>query len=129
SGSVRPKQPILSMRAIGGGHFFFFSFHPANAVGPTPRPVGAPEKGGDEGTAPALSLITKPHSKWIPPGQPQPRRPRPPMVSSLKAGSSSNGKASSTQYLLMMGATLVPMKARTRLRIASSSAGSVSANS
>ena len=35
------------------------------------------------------------------------------MFSSLNAGSSSNGKASSTQYLLMIGATLVSMNART----------------
>jgi hypothetical protein len=50
------------------------------------------------------------------------------MFSSLKAGSSSNGKASSTQYLLITGATLVSMNARTRLTVASSSAPKVSTN-
>ena len=43
------------------------------------------------------------------------------------SGTSSNGKASSTQYLLIMGATLESMKARTFLRIACSSVLRVSA--
>ena len=51
------------------------------------------------------------------------------MPSSLTAGSSSNGNASSTQYLVMIGATLVSMNARTCFTIASSSAGKVSASS
>ena len=50
------------------------------------------------------------------------------MFSSLNAGSSSNGNASSTQYLLMIGATLVSMNARTCFRTASSSALKVSAS-
>ena len=49
------------------------------------------------------------------------------MFSSLKAGSSSNGKASSIQYLSMIGATFVRMKARTCSTSASSSGVSVSA--
>src|SRR5262249_7188594 len=86
----------------------------------------------DEPDAPSLlradhragqnELKRGPISNWLPPGQPYPWMPRPPTFSSLKAGSTSNGKASSIQYLLIMGATLVSMKARTRLRIASSSA-------
>ena len=48
------------------------------------------------------------------------------MLSSFRGGISSNGNASSTQYLLMIGATLVSMKSRTFLRIACSSALNVS---
>src|ERR1043165_2387262 len=49
--------------------------------------------------------------------------PRPAIFSSLNDGSSSNGNASSAQYLLMIGWTFVSMSARTFLTIASSSAG------
>ena len=48
------------------------------------------------------------------------------MPSSFTAGSSSKGKASSTQYFVMTGATLVSMNARTRFTVASSSALKVS---
>jgi hypothetical protein len=51
------------------------------------------------------------------------------MLSSFTAGNSSNGKASSTQYFVMMGATFVSMNARTCFTTASSSAGKVSASS
>src|SRR6266700_3123150 len=34
SGSVRPKQPIFSQRAIGGSHFCFCSSDPSRYVGP-----------------------------------------------------------------------------------------------
>ena len=44
------------------------------------------------------------------------------MPNSFTAGSSSKGKASSTQYLVMTGATLASMNARTRFTTASSSA-------
>src|SRR5438132_5536771 len=52
--------------------------------------------------------------------------PRPPMFSSLKDGSSSKGNASSAQYLLMIGWTLVSMYVRTCFTTARSSAGKVS---
>ena len=51
------------------------------------------------------------------------------MLSSLKAGTNSNGNASSIQYLLMIGATFVSMKPRICLKNASSSAFKVSASS
>jgi hypothetical protein len=41
-------------------------------------------------------------------------------------GNSSNGNASSTQYLLMIGATLVSMNERTSFRVGSSFAANVS---
>jgi hypothetical protein len=48
------------------------------------------------------------------------------MFSSLNAGSSSNGNASSFQYFVMIGATFVSMNARTCFTIASSSGCNVS---
>src|SRR5258707_9613411 len=47
----------------------------------------------------------------------------PPILSSLIAGNNSNGKESSTQYFVIMGATLVSMNVRTCFTTASSSAG------
>ena len=55
-----------------------------------------------------------------------PALPSPPMPNSFTAGSSSKGNASSTQYFVMTGATLVSMNARTRFTVASSSALKVS---
>src|ERR1700730_19311346 len=51
------------------------------------------------------------------------------MFGSFSAGNSSNGKASSAQYLLMIGATLCSMNTRTCFTTASSSAFSVPASS
>src|SRR5271167_211894 len=51
------------------------------------------------------------------------------MPSSFTAGSSSKGKASSTQYFVITGATLASMNARTRFTVASSSAFKVSETS
>src|SRR5258708_21350099 len=42
SGSVKPKQPIFSMRAIGGSHFLFCSSDPPLWLDPLPRPPGPP---------------------------------------------------------------------------------------
>ena len=49
--------------------------------------------------------------------------PTPPILSSLIAGKSSNGNASSTQYFVMIGATFVSMNVRTCFTTASSSGG------
>src|SRR2546426_9840763 len=43
-GSVKPKQPIFSHRAIGGGPFFFFSSETAKEIGPIAQPVGTPNE-------------------------------------------------------------------------------------
>ena len=48
------------------------------------------------------------------------------MLSSLNTGSNPNGKASSAQYLLMIGPTLVSMKLRTCFTTASSPADKAS---
>src|SRR5260221_4552506 len=57
SGSVRPKQPIFSQRAIGGGHFFFFSFSPPREMGALAQPVWHPHQfpnhQADAGPSPA----------------------------------------------------------------------------
>src|SRR5258708_25588857 len=38
-GSVKPKQPIFSQRAIGGLHFFFFFFEPPRERVPIDQPL------------------------------------------------------------------------------------------
>src|SRR5260221_8624929 len=42
SGSVRPKHPIFSHRAIGGSHFCFFSPEPSKKIHPTAPPLVTP---------------------------------------------------------------------------------------
>src|SRR6202021_2336730 len=44
SGSVSPKQPIFSMRAIGGSHFCFCSSDPPRYIDPIDRPLWTPKK-------------------------------------------------------------------------------------
>src|SRR5258708_12867097 len=43
SGSVRPKQPIFSNRAIGGSHFCFCSSDPVAYIEPIARPFCTPK--------------------------------------------------------------------------------------
>src|SRR6202795_4181972 len=38
-GSVKPKQPIFSQRAIAGSHFFFFSSEPPREMDPMAKPL------------------------------------------------------------------------------------------
>src|SRR5258708_13230045 len=42
SGSVRPKQPIFSQRAIGGGHFFFCPSEAPPEMHPHTSPLLSP---------------------------------------------------------------------------------------
>src|SRR4029453_18696249 len=44
SGSVSPKQPIFSMRAIGGSHFCFLSFDPPKKSQTVAQPLLQPQK-------------------------------------------------------------------------------------
>src|SRR6266446_5787393 len=44
SGSVRPKQPIFSKRAMGGSHFCFCSSDPSIYIEPIARPLCTPTK-------------------------------------------------------------------------------------
>src|ERR1700730_1298339 len=70
SGSVSPKQPIFSKRAIGGSHFFFFSSHPSMYIEPLPRPICAPRTVANDGSRRAPSIGTKPNGARLPPAQP-----------------------------------------------------------
>src|SRR5260370_13306366 len=42
NGSVRPKQPIFSMRAIGRNHFCLYSSDPPREMEPIVRPLCTP---------------------------------------------------------------------------------------
>ena len=76
-----------------------------------------------------ISLATNPKSSSLPPRQPYPSIPTPPMLSSFIAGNNSNGNASSTQYFVMIGATLLSINSRTCFTTSLSSAGKVSLSS
>src|SRR5690349_21174968 len=69
-GSVRPKQPIFSQRAIGGSHFCFCSSDPSRKIEPIARPLCTPKKVQMDGSVRASSMATKPNSFWLPPAQP-----------------------------------------------------------
>ena len=92
SGSVRPKQPIFSKRAIGGSHFCFCSSDPNRAIEPMARPLCTPKKVVNDGSTRDISIRTMPFSfeLWS-------STLRPPISSFFSGSSSSNGKASSTQ--------------------------------
>src|SRR5260370_30618614 len=71
-GSVRPKHPIFSHRAIGGGPVLFFSFLPPRKEGP---PVGAlvgPQKALLLEAQRATSLSITPNHNSPPPSPPTP---------------------------------------------------------
>src|SRR2546427_3835488 len=55
SGSVRPKHPIFSRRAIGGGHLFLFSSPPPREKGPLARASCTPENDAEHGATRAPS--------------------------------------------------------------------------
>src|SRR5260370_7439049 len=52
NGSVRAKQPIFSMRAIGGNHFSFCSSHPPRTMNPTASPSLTPHNPPTEPSTP-----------------------------------------------------------------------------
>src|SRR5260221_3029380 len=67
SGSVRPKQPIFSQRAIGGSHFCFCSSDPPKYMEPIVRPLWTPKKVAIEESKRDISIATKPKSSSLPP--------------------------------------------------------------
>src|SRR5437667_2873034 len=67
SGSVRPKQPIFSHRAIGGSHFFFCSSDPSRYIEPMASPLCTPKNVQNEASTRANSIATKPNSFCLPP--------------------------------------------------------------
>jgi len=96
---------------------------------PIARPLCTPKKVAIEESKRDISIATNPKSSSLPPRQPYPSIPMPPMLSSLIAGNNSKGNASSTQYFVMIGATLLCMNSRTCFRTSFSSAGKVSVSS
>ncbi len=96
---------------------------------PIARPLCTPKNVAIDESTRDISIAARPNKSALPPRHPYPCIPTPPRFNSLIAGSSSNGNASSTQYLLMIGATLVSMNVRTCFRSARSSAFKVSASS
>src|SRR5260370_12763263 len=71
-GSVRPKHPIFSHRAIGGGQVLFFFFPPPPKIDPTPRPLCRPKKESIYSSKVALSISITPNTKALPPLHPYP---------------------------------------------------------
>src|SRR5260370_13274117 len=57
SGSVKPKEPIFSSRAIGGSHFCFCSSQPSRKIEPIANPLWTPKKVAKE----------EQKQKWLPP--------------------------------------------------------------
>src|SRR6266403_1784223 len=81
NGSVRPKQPIFSKRAIGGSHFCFCSSEPSIYIEPIARPMCTPRKVEKDGSTSATSIWMKPNNARLPPAQPYPFMATPPMPS------------------------------------------------
>src|SRR6202167_4316839 len=69
-GSVRPKQPIFSQRAIGGSHFCFCSSEPPREIEPIPKPLCTPKNVAIHRVSRAISMATKPNICALPPLQP-----------------------------------------------------------
>src|SRR5258705_7780805 len=91
NGSVRPKQPILSNRAIGGSHFCFCSSDPSIYIEPIASPIWTPRKVENEGSIRAASIWTNPNNARLPPAQPYPFIARPPRASFFTSGNRENG--------------------------------------
>src|SRR4051812_49765496 len=59
-GSVSPKQPIFSIRAIGGGPLCFFASAPSEEEEPHAHPSLTPHKSTEQGARPPISIPTQP---------------------------------------------------------------------
>src|SRR5438874_13597940 len=59
NGSVKPKQPTLSKRAIVGSPFCFCSFDPAIYIDPIASPLCTPTKLENDGAMSAISIWTQ----------------------------------------------------------------------
>src|ERR1700689_3676040 len=70
SGSVKPKEPIFSRRAIGGSHFCFCSSDPQRKIEPIANPLWTPKKVANEQSTRAISIATNPASNVLPPAHP-----------------------------------------------------------
>src|SRR5258708_14383467 len=58
-GSVRPKAPIFSSRAIGGSHFSRCSSEPPSYNEPIAKPLRTPKNVREEARARAIYLLTR----------------------------------------------------------------------
>ena len=67
SGSVKPKEPIFSSRAIGGSHFCFCSSEPPRKIDPIANPLWTPKNVANEESTRAISIAAKPASSVLPP--------------------------------------------------------------
>src|SRR5260370_31302573 len=56
SGSVKPKEPIFSSRAIGGSHFCFCSSEPPRKIDPIANPLCTQKEGGNEESTPPICI-------------------------------------------------------------------------
>src|SRR5256714_14602470 len=91
NGSVSPKQPTLSNRAIGGSHFCFCSSDPSIYIEPIASPLCTPTKVENDGSIRAISIWMKPTNARLPPAQPYPFMATPPIPSFSTSGKRSNG--------------------------------------
>src|SRR2546427_2699435 len=66
-GSVKPKQPIFSQRAIGGRHFFFCFSQPPREMDPPAKPSRTPQKVAKEKSTRPPSIAIKPNRCALPP--------------------------------------------------------------
>ena len=74
---VRLKQPIFSMRAIGGSHFCFCSSDPVSAIEPIARWLWTPKKVAMETSTRAISIPRRPTKLalfWAPSRRPRKSR-------------------------------------------------------
>ena len=75
SGSVKPKQPIFSQRAIGGSHFCFCSSDPSRVDRAHGQAVVDAEERRDRGVDARQLHRDQPNSFWLPPAHPYPSCP------------------------------------------------------
>src|SRR5882724_6594408 len=61
-GSVKPKQPIFSQRAIGGSHFLFYSDEPPRYMHAIAIPSWTPKNVAIEESTRAIAMASKTNS-------------------------------------------------------------------
>ena len=114
SGSVRPKAPISSIRAIAGSQRSRCSSEPHRWIDPIASPPCTPMNVCIDGSTRAISIATMPSSRLLRAGQPGPSYCRPAMPSSARPGTRSCGNSARVQKPLITGSTWASMNSRTR---------------
>ena len=105
SGSVSPKAPISSIRAIAGSHRSRCSSEPQRSIEPMASPPCTPMKVCIDASTRAISMATMPSSRAPRAGHPGPSYWRPAMPSAASPGTSSCGNSARVQYPLITGST------------------------